>query len=228
MDEPDLAITMYKKLKLFNDMIRLVRVYHKVNLVHAFASHRTTSPRTNLMLDLLLTQDLLQDTHLHLGKELESESNFRLSEHHYVEGSDWKAAVNMYRQNNMWEDAYRVSVCCAVSLRWFVFYSSCEQVAKAHGGPNAAKQVAYLWAKDLGGDSAVKLLSKFGFLEMAIDYAAENCAFDFAFELARTAMKHKMSDIHLKYAMYLEDEGKFKDAETEFVKAGRPKEAVLM
>ena len=30
MDEPDLAITMYKKLKLFNDMIRLVRVYHKV------------------------------------------------------------------------------------------------------------------------------------------------------------------------------------------------------
>ena len=49
-----------------------------------------------------------------------------------------------------------------------------SQVAKAHGGQNAAKQVAYLWAKSLGGDSAVKLLTKFGLLEAAIDYAAEN------------------------------------------------------
>ena len=30
VDEPDLAITMYKKLKMYNDMIRLVRVHHKV------------------------------------------------------------------------------------------------------------------------------------------------------------------------------------------------------
>lgn len=48
------------------------------------------------------------------------------------------------------------------------------QVAKSQGGPNAAKQVAYLWAKSLGGDSAVKLLNKFGLLESAIEYAAEN------------------------------------------------------
>ena len=53
-------------------------------------------------------------------------------------------------------------------------------------------------------------------------------AFDFAFDLARIAMKDKLPDIHLKYAMYLEDEGKFSEAEAEFVKAGRPKEAVLM
>ena len=38
----------------------------------------------------------------------------------------------------------------------------------------AAKQVAYMWAKTLGGDSAVKLLHKYGFLESAIDYATEN------------------------------------------------------
>ncbi len=47
-------------------------------------------------------------------------------------------------------------------------------MAKAHGGPTAAKPVAYLWAKNLGGDSAVKLLNKFGLLDAAIDYAAEN------------------------------------------------------
>ena len=53
-------------------------------------------------------------------------------------------------------------------------------------------------------------------------------AFEFAFDLAKTAMKEKMPEIHLKYAMFLEDEGKFREAEAEFVKASKPKEAVLM
>ena len=53
-------------------------------------------------------------------------------------------------------------------------------------------------------------------------------AFEFAFDLSRTAMKSKLPDIHLKYAMFLEDEGKFADAEKEFIKAGKSKEAVLM
>ena len=41
VDEPDLAISMYKKLKMYNDMIRLVKHFHK---------------------------DLLPDTHQHLAK----------------------------------------------------------------------------------------------------------------------------------------------------------------
>lgn len=48
------------------------------------------------------------------------------------------------------------------------------QVAKNSGGATAAKQVAYLWAKSLGGDSAVKLLAKFGLVDAAIEYASEN------------------------------------------------------
>lgn len=52
--------------------------------------------------------------------------------------------------------------------------------------------MAYLWAKSLGGDSAVKLLAKFNLLEEAIDYAAENGAFDFAFELCRLGMKSEL------------------------------------
>ncbi|XP_041357336.1 intraflagellar transport protein 172 homolog isoform X2 [Gigantopelta aegis] len=181
VEEPDLAITMYKKQRHYNDMIRLVKLYHK---------------------------DLLGDTHQLLATELETEGNLRQAEQHFIEAGDWKAAVNMYRAHDSWDEAYRV--------------------AKNHGGQIAAKQVAYMWAKSLGGDSAVKLLHKYGFLESAIDYATENCAFDFAFDLARIAMKDKLPDIHLKYAMYLEDEGKFSEAEAEFVKAGRPKEAVLM
>lgn len=39
--EPDLAISMYKKQKMYNDMIRLVKTHHK---------------------------DLIQDTYLHLAK----------------------------------------------------------------------------------------------------------------------------------------------------------------
>ncbi|OWF38575.1 intraflagellar transport protein 172 homolog [Mizuhopecten yessoensis] len=181
VQEPDMAITMYKKNKMYGDMIKLVKTHHP---------------------------DLVQDTHLHLAKELEAENNLRQAEHHYLEADTWKAAVNMYRDQDMWDEAHRV--------------------AKNAGGATAAKQVAYLWARSLGGDSAVKLLNKFGLLEAAIDYAAENCAFDFAFELARLANKNKLPDIHLKHAMYLEDEGRFADAEREFIQAQKPKEAVLM
>ena len=62
----------------------------------------------------------------------------------------------------------RLSVCVSVCL------SVCYKLAKAEGGANAANQVAYLWAKSLGGESAVKLLTKFGLLEAAIDYATKN------------------------------------------------------
>ncbi|KAK3091661.1 hypothetical protein FSP39_021624, partial [Pinctada imbricata] len=181
VQEPDLAITMYKKHKMYGDMMRLVKVHHP---------------------------DLVQDTHLHLARELEGDGNLRQAEHHFLEASDWKAAVNMYRSQDMWDEAHRV--------------------AKNAGGATAAKQVAYLWAKSLGGDSGVKLLAKFGLVDAAIEYASENCAFDFAFELARLANKDKLGEIHLKHAMYLEDEGRFQEAEAEFIKANKPKEAVLM
>ena len=53
-------------------------------------------------------------------------------------------------------------------------------------------------------------------------------AFEFAFELAKTSAKDKLPEIHGKYAMFLEDEGRFNEAEIEFIKAKKPKEAVLM
>ncbi|KAI8818942.1 uncharacterized protein EV422DRAFT_125936 [Fimicolochytrium jonesii] len=182
VQEPDLAINMYKNHKQYDNMIRLVTAFHK---------------------------DLLAETHVYLGKSLESDGNFKQAEHHYIEGADWKSAINMYCANNMYEDAYRI--------------------AKSYGGPNSYKQVAYLWARSLGGESAVKLLSKFNLLDSAIDFATENGAFDFAFELSRYGEdKAKVADVHYKQAMYLEDEGKFKEAEQAFVLAGKPKEAILM
>lgn len=56
----------------------------------------------------------------------------------------------------------------------FFHVLSFGQVAKAYGGANSHKHVAYLWAKSLGGEAAVKLLSKFGLLETAIDHATDS------------------------------------------------------
>ncbi|KAM3861396.1 intraflagellar transport protein 172 homolog [Diretmus argenteus] len=179
--QPDLAITMYKKNRMLEDVIRLVAKHHP---------------------------DLLTETHLHLAKELEAESRFSEAEYHFMEAEEWKTAVHMYRVSDMWEDAYRV--------------------AKSHGGAGPQKQVAYLWARSLGGEAAVKLLNKFGLVDYAIDFASDNRSFDFAFELARLSGKQKIPEIHLKHAMFMEDEGKFPVAEAEFIKAGKPKEAVCM
>ena len=156
-------------------------------------------------------QDLLATTHIHLARELETDQQHAQAEHHFVAGEDWKSAVNMYRGMDMWDDAYRVS--------------------KVHGGVKAAQQVGYLWARHLGGDSAVKLLSKFGMIETAIDFACESQAidaFEFAFNLANAVCKNKLPHIHLKRAMWYEDQGKFPEAEAEFIKADKPREAVLM
>ena len=59
-------------------------------------------------------------------------------------------------------------------------------------------------------------------------FACRFRTFDFAFELARIGMKEKLPDISNKYALYLEDEGKYEEAAAEFIKANKPKEAVLM
>uniref|UniRef100_A0A2K5S7U6 Intraflagellar transport protein 172 homolog n=1 Tax=Cebus imitator TaxID=2715852 RepID=A0A2K5S7U6_CEBIM len=184
VEEPDLAITMYKKHKLYDDMIRLVGKHHP---------------------------DLLSDTHLHLGKELEAEGRLQEAEYHYLEAQEWKATVNMYRASGLWEEAYRV--------------------ARTQGGANAHKHVAYLWAKSLGGEAAVRLLTKLGLLEASVDHAADNCNFEFAFELSRLAVNHKTPRSNSNtYGCDLDPDrrGKLEEAEAEFIRAGKPKEAVLM
>lgn len=125
--KPDLAISMYKKHRQYDHMMRLVGVYHP---------------------------DLVTVTHGHLAQELEGGRQLKLAEQHYLLANDWKAAVNMYRVAEMWEDAYKV--------------------AKTHGGAENGQQVAFVWAKTLGGDAAVKLLNRFNILEACIDYSCDS------------------------------------------------------
>uniref|UniRef100_A0A7S3QV19 Intraflagellar transport protein 172 homolog n=1 Tax=Dunaliella tertiolecta TaxID=3047 RepID=A0A7S3QV19_DUNTE len=180
-DEVDQAITMYKKAKQWDPMIRLVAQHRKDNLAQA---------------------------HVLVGQALEAAGSLREAEKHYTDGKDWKAAVQMYRAVNAWDDALRV--------------------AKVYGGINASKQVAYAWAMTMSSEEGTALLRKLGLLEVAIDYAMESGAFVQAFELAKAGAKQKMPEVHLKYAMFLEDEGRFGEAEVEFVNASKPREAVDM
>lgn len=100
-----------------------------------------------------------------MGQQLESQGKYRAAEIHYLAVNEWKAAMNMYRTLGMWEEAYRV--------------------AKQNGGPTAANQVAFLWARTLPIDSAIKLLNKYGILEPCINYACETYQFEFAFQLCK-------------------------------------------
>uniref|UniRef100_A0A7S3K758 IF140/IFT172/WDR19 TPR domain-containing protein n=1 Tax=Aureoumbra lagunensis TaxID=44058 RepID=A0A7S3K758_9STRA len=181
VDEPDLAINMFKKNRDFSAMIRLVEHYRP---------------------------ELLKETHQFLGQQLEAEGDLSGAERHFCEAGEWLSAVNMYRTNEMWPEAM--------------------QVAKLHGGADASKRVAYAWALSLGGEAGAKVLAKQNLVEPAIDYAVESGAFDHAFELAHSACVAKLPEIHLKFALYLEDEERYEEAEIEFIKAEKPREAIDM
>ncbi|GMH63033.1 hypothetical protein TrST_g9919 [Triparma strigata] len=153
-------------------------------------------------------KELLGESHKYLAQQLEMEGNLRDAEEHYASAGEWLAAVNMYRTNDNWEEAIRV--------------------AKFHGGISASKRVAYAYALHLGGSAGAKLLGKLGLLEPAIDYAMESGAFTHAFELARDSLPKKVPEVHLKFALYLEDEERFTEAEQEFIQASKPREAIDM
>ena len=181
VNEPDLAINMYKKARKFDQMLRLVSQYRK---------------------------ELLKDTNLHLAQQLEMEGSLREAETYYCEAGEWQSAVNMWRANDSWDEAIRI--------------------AKFHGGVQASQRVAYAWALSIGGAEGSKLLTRLGLIEQAIDYAIESGNFDHAFELATNSLKSKLPEVHLKHALFLEDEEKFDEAKDEFIQAGKPREAIDM
>ncbi|XP_066998302.2 intraflagellar transport protein 172 homolog [Anabrus simplex] len=177
----DAAISMYKRNRRYNDMIRIVEKYHP---------------------------NLVMKTHFHLGQELESEGRFTEAKHHFLAIDDFNSVIKMYQSLGKWEEAY--------------------EIARKYCSPEVANRVIYLWAKESQGKAAVKLLKKFDAVESAIQFACDDFEFEFAFFVATTLLPSKVPDLHFKYAMALEDDGKFKEAEDQFIKANRPKEAVLM
>ena len=153
-------------------------------------------------------KDALTETQLHLGHQFETEGNFKAAESAYTQAKEWKAAYTMYSRAEQWEEALRV--------------------AKNFGGQAAYKAAAYEFALAVGGDAGVKMLLKRGLGELAVDVAVERREWATAFSIAQKAAKERVADVHLQYAMALEDEGQFARAEEEFVAARKPKEAIDM
>jgi len=157
-------------------------------------------------------KDLLTDTYEHIAQVYEMKGNLKQAEHYYVEANMWTSAMMMYKQLEKWDDAKRV--------------------AKQHGGNAAFEKVVLAQAnetlKTQGSDAGIQLLAKHGLVEIAVDYALEHGNFQQAFDLANSAAKQKLPDVHLKKAMALEDDERLKEAEEEFIKAGKAEEAIHM
>lgn len=72
------------------------------------------------------------------------------------------------------------------------------------------------------------MLQRLNLVDALIEYQSDRNEFDEAFRLANQHAKHKLPDVHYKYACFLEDERRYKEAEEHFVKAGKPAEAINM
>lgn len=114
----------------------------------------------------------------------------------------------MYRAHDLWEEALRV--------------------AKANGTQKELGEIAIKVAENMGSEKGTKFLIKNGLIEAAVDFEANQERFEEAFKLASEHAKYKMPEVHLKYALHLEDENRYKEAEEEFIKANRPQEAISM
>ena len=179
--EHDMAINMYKTIKQYDNMLRLVSL------------HRP---------------DFLKNTHMMVAQLLEADKNLKLAEQHFIEAGSWKAAVDMYKVQNMWEEALRV--------------------AKANGSKGEINEIAKKWVHNLPRDQASKMLLSMGLIEACIDIECEKKNFEQAFSLANQHLKYKLAEVHLKYAMELEDEKRYHDAEEQYIKAGQTQEVISM
>lgn len=113
----------------------------------------------------------------------------------------------MYQQNGSWEDAVR---CC-----------------KMYGSDKETCELAKQWAETLGPDAGMKILLKFNLIDAVIEYLCDRKEFEEAFKMSQKAI-HKKPDVHLKFAFDLEDNKRYKEAEENFIKAGKPEEAINM
>ncbi|XP_063995942.1 intraflagellar transport protein 172 homolog [Diachasmimorpha longicaudata] len=152
--------------------------------------------------------DLLKTTHAYLARELEAAGKTRDAEEHFLGAEDWKGAVSAYKNANMWEDALRV--------------------AKTAAGDKAGQQVALMWARTLAPELSARLLMRLNYLDACLNIACEAGLFEWALETVKYGNADQQKEVYYRYAMALEDEGKYQEAEKEFIRAGKATEAVQM
>lgn len=85
-----------------------------------------------------------------------------------------------------------------------------------------------MWARTLAPELSARLLMRFNYLDDCLQMACEAGLFDWALDTVKYGTANQQKEVHYKFAMALEDEGKFTEAEKEFITAGKEIEAVQM
>lgn len=209
-DYRNICLDQAKKLEAQHEYKEAERLYIRINDADsAILMYKKAKSYGDMI--RVVTQykpDQIQDAHSQLAQQLELDKEYKEAEHHYIEAGDWNAACSMYTLIDQWDEAIRV--------------------AKYNGGVEASTNVAYNWARKLGGENGMKQLRKLGLIDKCIDFAIECKLYDEAFETARQSMKSKLPLIHEKYAADLEMQNKLPDAEKEYIRANKPEQAVDM
>ena len=150
----------------------------------------------------------LKQTNKSIAKCLEKEGNLSEAEKYYRAAGDWSLVTEMYRKNNLWNEAIRS--------------------ANISGESNERQKTAYHYAVFLES-SAPNKLHKLSLLNPALEYALTENNFDLANELAQHENSEiKVEEILLKKAVYLKSKGAFREAESNFINAMRSEDAVKM
>ncbi|CAI2357816.1 unnamed protein product [Caenorhabditis sp. 36 PRJEB53466] len=214
------AIMMYGKNSRWVDAFRLSEEFHgKEATISSYLAkaedleeHGRFAEAEQLYVIVGMPRKAIQmydrETRKRFASQYEERGDLRAAEEEFLKAGDFRAAVNMYKENELWSDAFRI--------------------AKTEGGENMEKQVLFLWAKSLGGDAAVKLLNKHGWLIEGIDFACETGAYDLAFDLARIGAKERLPTVHGRLASQLEEEGRQEDASKHYIEGNQPELAVEM
>lgn len=85
-----------------------------------------------------------------------------------------------------------------------------------------------MWARTLAPELGARLLMRLNYLDPCLQLACEANLFEWALEVSKYGTMDQKKEVHYRYAMALEDEGRFTEAEKEFVQAGKAMEAVQM
>ena len=146
-----------------------------------------------------------------MAAQAEKDGDLQTAESCYIKAGQWEKALFMYRQEKRWQDAMRI--------------------AKQHGSPVAEIQIAIYWAKDIGGAAGIQKLTQLNLVEQALLYCCENGITDFAsliMQHCKNLSKSTVQQAHIKFGLALEKQNKFAEAESHYIDAGQPREAVEM
>jgi len=146
-----------------------------------------------------------------MAGQAEREGNLPTAESCYIRAGQWEKALFMYQQEKKWQDALRV--------------------AKLNGTAQAELTVSVHWATDIGGVAGVQKLMQLKLIEPALLYACESGLSELANIImahCKTLSKATFQQAHMKFAVTLESQNKWAEAEQHYLAAEQTQEAAEM